>query len=327
MGEGVPEHLQTVPELLDGPHDDRVFVEILHTNLELLIDLVRDIVLEVEAAHRCTLSLSYLLLVIYQTHPQLLSEVLLAIQGRELGLPRHLNVALLELYILAHHYAYQVRLLDLLGHRGQLKEYLLRLLLNQCLFLLYLLLQLVLFRFELPLRLNLRLLYLLLNLDKFVLQLMYFAFIHFIGSLLCRLQLLLLQLLLRLLLNILDALLFKFELLLELFLLLHKILNLPLLLPLQLLNILLVLLLQLLLLSIQRHLLIPQLLVYLFSSLELVNQGRLLVRLVEVHCVCHVLVYMVLSILLLRAYQFLIFCPDALLLKSLEHKFFDLAFV
>ena len=128
MGEGIAEHFQTIAELLDGPHDHGVLVEVLDPYLQLLVYLIGDVVFEVETSHSCALSGGRLLLIFNQTHSKLLGEVLLSVKGREFCLTRHLNVALLELDVLAHHDADQIGLLDFLGYRGQLEENLLGLL-------------------------------------------------------------------------------------------------------------------------------------------------------------------------------------------------------
>ena len=118
----------------------------------------------------------------------------------------HLNIALLELNVLAHHYAYLIGFHDFFGHRGELEYYLFRLFLYLFLFLSDFLLHPVLFQLELFLGLKLRFLYLFLNLQELCLQFLNFNLVNFIRRLSRCLLLLLLQLLLGLQFNILDAL-------------------------------------------------------------------------------------------------------------------------
>ena len=161
LRKGISQHLEPVSELLDGPHDDGIFVEVLDADLEFLINLICNVVFQINATLIPPLQLRIL---ISQTHPQLVSKILLSIKRPYIALTRHLNIALLKLDIFAHHDAYHIGLFNLLRHRGKLKEDLLWLFLNECFFLLYLLLQFILLRFILLLSFNLLLFNFFLNL-------------------------------------------------------------------------------------------------------------------------------------------------------------------
>lgn len=135
----------------------------------------------------------------YEAHAKLLPKVILRgppVEALDLSFTRHLDVALLELDVFAHHDADLVGFHYLLGHRCQFEEDLLRLFPNLLFLLQYLLLQLVLLALELFLRLDLLFLDFFLYSQQLVLQFLNLTFVDFVGGFFGRQELLLLQLLL-----------------------------------------------------------------------------------------------------------------------------------